>query len=204
MVFLNTNGIILTECREEAILKQLRTNTLGPLYVAQAILPSMRSRRTGMIVNVSSYVGMRGDAANGVYAISKFGLEAWSESLSKEVAEFGISILVAEFGAFRTDFLNANTYVQPPKDIVPGYEGSFAEKAFTGVQQADMKQPGDPEKGVDHLFQVITAGGILSGRKVFRLPIGADALEVISDKVQHVQEDLQVAKALEESSSTAV
>lgn len=157
-----------------------------------------------MIVNVSSYVGMRGDAVNGVYAISKFGLEAWSESLSKEVAEFGVSVLVAEFGAFRTDFLNANTYVQPPKNIIPGYEGSLAEKAFATIQQADLKQPGDPEKGVDHLFQVITAGGILRGRKIFRLPIGADAIEVISDKLKHVQEDLEVAKALEASSSTAI
>ncbi|EED15570.1 short-chain dehydrogenases/reductase, putative [Talaromyces stipitatus ATCC 10500] len=189
---------------DEEVLKQLRTNTLGPLHVAQAVLPNMRSRKSGMIVNVSSYVGMRGDAANGVYAISKFGLEAWSESLSKEVAEFGISVLVAEFGAFRTGFLNTNAFVRAPKDVISGYEGSTAEKAYAGILQADEKQPGDPEKGVDHLFQVIMAGGFLGGRKIFRLPIGADAVEIIGDKVQSVQRDLQVAKVLEESDSTAL
>jgi short-subunit dehydrogenase len=155
-----------------------------------------------MIVNVSSYVGIRGDAANGVYAISKFGLEAWSESLSKEVEEFGISVLVPEFGAFRTKFLDHDVFNQPSKDIVPGYEGSFAESTFDGIKRAQQKQPGDPAKGVEHLFQIILEGGKLNGQKLFRIPIGADAVQVVEDKVARVAADLGIARALEENHST--
>ncbi|GAB1218071.1 hypothetical protein ATERTT37_007317 [Aspergillus terreus] len=187
---------------EADVLKQVKTNTLGPLYIAQAALPSMRARRSGMIVNVSSFVGIRGDAANGVYAISKFGLEAWSESLSKEVDEFGISVLVPEFGAFRTNFLDHNVFSQPSKDVVPGYEGSFAESTFDGIKQASQKQPGDPVKGVEHLFKIIVDGGKLNGQKLFRVPIGADAVKVVEDKVARVTADLELARRLEEYDST--
>lgn len=183
-------------------MKQMKTNTFGPLHIAQAALPSMRARRGGMIVNVSSYVGIRGDAANGVYAISKFGLEAWSESLSKEVEEFGISVLVPEFGAFRTNFLDHNVFNQPSKGVVPGYEGSFAELTFDSIKRAGQKQPGDPAKGVEHLFEIILKGGKLHGQELFRIPIGADAVRVVEDKVARVKADLEIAKALEESDST--
>lgn len=183
-------------------MKQMKTNTFGPLYIAQAALPSMRARRNGMIVNVSSYVGIRGDAANGIYATSKFGLEAWSESLSKEVEEFGISVLVPEFGAFRTNFLDHNVFSQPSKGIVPGYEGSFAELTFDGIKGAGQKQPGNPAKGVEHLFEIILKGGKLNGQKLFRIPIGADAVRVVEDKVARVKADLEIARALEESDST--
>ncbi|CEJ62235.1 hypothetical protein PMG11_10741 [Penicillium brasilianum] len=187
---------------EADLMKQMKTNTFGPLYIAQATLPSMRARRGGMIVNVSSYIGIRGDAANGVYAISKFGLEAWSESLSKEVEEFGVSVLVPEFGAFRTKFLDHNVFNQPSKGVVPGYEGSFAELSFDGIKRAGQKQPGDPAKGVEHLFEIILKGGKLHGQKLFRIPIGADAIRVVEDKVARVKADLEIAKALEESDST--
>lgn len=183
-------------------MKQLKTNTLGPLYVAQAALPSMRARKTGMIVNVSSYVGVRGDASNGLYAISKFGLEAWSESLSKEVAEFGISVLLPEFGAFRTGFLDDGVFNQPSKGVILGYEDSFAEKTFDGIKQAQRKQPGDPIKGVEHLFKVIMDGGYLKGKKILRLPIGLDAVGVVSDKVDSMTAELELAREFEELDGT--
>lgn len=183
-------------------MRQIRTNTLGPLFIAQAVLPSMRARKTGTIVNMSSFVGIRGDAANGVYALSKFALEGWTESLSKEVAEFGIVCLIAEFGAFRTGFLDA--FNAPAQPIVPGYEGSFAQETFAAMRGYSGRQPGDPKKGIEHLFEVVMAGGKVNGEKVLRVPIGGDAVEVVTDKLNGLKHDLELGEEWERTDSTAI
>ncbi|KAI3320519.1 NAD(P)-binding protein [Xylariaceae sp. AK1471] len=188
---------------EAEVLRQVKTNVLGPLFIVQAALPSMRARKSGMIVNMSSYVGMRGDAANGIYALSKFALEGWSESLAAEMDEFGIKVLLPEYGAFRTNFLSHDALNFPAQGLLSGYEGSFVERTFDGMKVANKKQPGDPAKGIEHLFQIIVQGGNLNGKRVFRVPIGKDSLDVITDKVSRVGADLELARELEEGHSTA-
>ncbi|KAI1088867.1 NAD(P)-binding protein [Rostrohypoxylon terebratum] len=155
---------------------QLQTNFFGPLYTLQAALPGMRARRSGTVVNVSSVACRDPQAVSGVYAASKGALEAVSESLAAELAPFGVAVLIVEPGAFRTNFLAA---FQPPEQPLPnGYQDTPADRLRAHFAAGDGAQAGDPEKGVERIFEAVTGEG-LAGRlrgKVLRLVIGRDAL----------------------------
>ncbi|KAI1137748.1 NAD(P)-binding protein [Hypoxylon sp. FL0543] len=156
---------------------QLQTNFFGPLYVIQAALPGMRARRSGTIVNLSSIAAKDPQATSGLYAASKGALEALSESLAQEVAAFGVSVLIVEPGAFRTNFLAA--FTPPSAPLPPDYDGTVVETTRRKFEGADGKQIGDPHKGVDRIFEAVTGEG-LAGRlrgKVSRLVIGSDSLQ---------------------------
>ncbi|KAI1412010.1 NAD(P)-binding protein [Hypoxylon sp. FL1857] len=162
---------------EQEAQQQLQANFFGALYVMQAALPGMRSRRSGTIVNLSSIAAKDPQPTSGLYAASKAALEALSESLAREVSAFNISVLIVEPGAFRTNFLAA--YSQPSAALPADYEGTVVAKARDAFGSNNGKQIGDPEKGVDRIFEAVTGEG-LAGRvkgKVLRLVIGRDALQ---------------------------
>lgn len=163
----------------------------------------MRARRSGFIVNISSVGGQDSRATGGLYGATKFALEGMSESLYHEVKEFGIGVLIVEPGLFRTNFLHA---LQLPKKALPeGYEGSVVEKTLGLFSGMMGKQPGDPDKAVHRLFEVITgegSGGRLRG-KVLRLPLGIDSVDRIDKKARSVLGDVAEARKLEEEASTA-
>ena len=84
---------------------QLETNLFGPLNVTRAVLPVMRAQRSGLVVTISSTAGIVGGEFTSAYAASKFALEGWMESLTPEVAPYGIRTMLVEPGFFRTDLL---------------------------------------------------------------------------------------------------
>src|SRR5437870_3787615 len=84
---------------------QVETNLFGPLNVTRAVLPVMRAQRSGVVVAISSTAGISGGEFCTAYAASKFALEGWMESLTPEVAPFGVRTMVVEPGFFRTDLL---------------------------------------------------------------------------------------------------
>ncbi|SPO05270.1 related to dehydrogenases with different specificities (related to short-chain alcohol dehydrogenases) [Cephalotrichum gorgonifer] len=180
---------------EEETERQFRTNVFGPLFVMQAALPGMRSRKAGTIINVSSVAGHDATPSCGLYAASKFGLEGLSESLSKEVASFGISVLLVEPGAFRTNFLHAIGTAEPPV-VQSGYEGTPVDAFMTRFHGANGKQAGDPHKAVEAVFEVATGegkAGKLKG-KVLRLVLGDDAFTRIEGKIRSVQGDMETTR----------
>ncbi|KAF7552053.1 hypothetical protein G7Z17_g4579 [Cylindrodendrum hubeiense] len=136
---------------------QIRTNLFGPLYAIQAVLPGMRARQSGTIINISSVAGQDGQPSCGLYAASKFSLEGLSEALAKEMKEFGISVLIVEPGAFRTNFLNAS--IINVDSIDKGYEGTAVDGVVKKFEAFDGKQPGDPHKAVNAIFEVATGEG---------------------------------------------
>jgi len=93
------------ELSAEQFEAQLTTNLLGPLNVTRAVLPLMRTQRSGHVVTMSSTAGIAGQEFCSAYAASKFGLEGWMESLRYEVEPFGIHTTIVEPGFFRTDLL---------------------------------------------------------------------------------------------------
>lgn len=142
----------------------------------QAALEGMRARRTGTIVNLSSIAAKDPSPVCSMYAASKGALEALSESLAQEVAPFGISVLIVEPGAFRTNFLAAMTL--PAAALPDDYRGTPGETARAAFEAKNGKQVGDPQKGVDRIFEALTGEGLaghLRGR-VLRLMLGQDAL----------------------------
>ena len=95
---------LVEELSEAEVRKQLDTNFIAVWKLTQAVLPFMRRRRAGHLIQVSSRLGITAGAGTGLYAAGKFALEGLSEALAAEVAPFGIHVTLAEPGPLRTDF----------------------------------------------------------------------------------------------------
>ncbi|KAJ3544785.1 hypothetical protein NM208_g2866 [Fusarium decemcellulare] len=173
---------------------QIQTNFFGPLYATQAVLPGMRTRGSGTIINVSSVAGQDGNPSCGLYAASKFGLEGFTEALAKETKEFGINVLLVEPGAFRTNFLGAS--VKSDSSTEQAYKGSAVDEALKKFNAATGKQAGDPKKAVNIIFEVATGEGTAGHLKgnILRLPLGQDAFTRIQNKINAVQKDLDASR----------
>ncbi len=178
-VLLNNAGFGLLGAVEEASANEVervyRTNVFGLLNVIRAILPHMRSRRSGRILNVSSIGGYRGAAGFGVYSSTKFAVEGLSEALHAELAPLGIHVTVVEPGYFRTDFLDASSLSVSPNGIAD-YNGT-AGAVRTRAVDLNHGQPGDP----DRLARVLVDFAEASDPPV-RLPLGSDTVAVIEAK----------------------
>jgi NAD(P)-dependent dehydrogenase (short-subunit alcohol dehydrogenase family) len=101
---------------------KMEANFYGPFRIMKAVLPSMRARRSGTIMNISSAQVLCPSPARGMYAASKHALEGLSESISLEVAPLGIRVLVVEPCAFRTNFSSsgAANYIEPSEAYAAG------------------------------------------------------------------------------------
>jgi NAD(P)-dependent dehydrogenase (short-subunit alcohol dehydrogenase family) len=163
------------EVRPEHFRAQIETNLFGPLNVTRAVLPVMRTRRSGLIVTMSSIAGIVGAEFNSAYAASKFALEGWMESVTPEVAPFGIRTMLVEPGFFRTDLLTNDSTIWPEPSI-----DDYAERTRQTVvawQGMNGKQGGDPAKLANALVQ-------LAGKPEppLRWVAGADAVEAVELK----------------------
>lgn len=154
----------------------------------------MRARGAGTIVNVSSVAGQDAQPTCGLYAASKFALEGLSESLSREVAEFGLSVLIVEPGAFKTNFLDAAR--RTDVGLSDPYRGGIVDTVLGKFDSLRGVQRGDPAKGVARVFEVVTGEGVagdLKGR-ILRLPLGPDCVGRVEGKLKSVSGDLELAR----------
>src|SRR3569832_1475175 len=104
----------IEEVTEQEARDQIETNVFGALWVTQAVLPVMRAQRSGHIIQISSIGGVNAFASLGLYHASKWALEAFSQALSLEVAEFGIHVTLVEPGGFSTDWAGPSAKVSKP------------------------------------------------------------------------------------------
>lgn len=178
-VLLNNAGYGLLGAVEEATGEEVerlyRTNVFGLLHVTRAVLPYMRSQRSGRILNISSIGGYRGAAGFGVYSSTKFAVEGLSEALHAELAPLGIHVTVVEPGYFRTDFLDSTSLAVSPVRI-EDYNTSAGRVRAVAVD-LNHGQPGDP----DRLAQVLVDLADASNPPV-RLPLGSDTVAAIQAK----------------------
>jgi len=140
------------EGEENAVAQLFATNLFGPVAMIKAVLPSMRRRRSGAIVNISSIGARICPPGSGYYSASKSALEAMSGSLRAEVGPLGITVTVVEPGGFRTDF--AGRSLQQARDPIADY----AETAGRRRKEHDTyhgTQPGDPAKAATALIQAV-------------------------------------------------
>ncbi|KAI8961012.1 NAD(P)-binding protein [Daldinia sp. FL1419] len=189
----------LSEFTEKEVNTQMQTNFFGPIYAIQAVLPGMRARKSGSIVNISSIAGQDGLPTCSLYAGSKFALEGLSESLAREVAEWGINVLIVEPGRFRTNFLKA--LVANEKGIPEHEKDTLVGKTMQGFRENETPLRGDPEKLADRVFEVVTGegeAGALKG-KILRLPLGKDCLTRLEAKLEKVKSDMEASRAVAES-----
>jgi len=186
-VLVNNAGMGFIGAIEETALEEARqlfeVNFFGVLKMTQALLPLMRKRKSGHIVQISSHGGQKAFAGFGLYNASKFALEGFSEALEQEVKPLGISVTLVEPGPFRTKF--ANTGLGEAKQIIEDYNetaGIFRSK----LKGVDGKQEGNPVKAAAAIIDIVN-----SDNPPLRLPLGKTALMTIGMKLKSVSEDLE-------------
>ena len=165
------------ELSSEQVRKQIETLLFGPMNVTRVVLPEMRRQRSGLLITISSTAGIAGQLFCTAYATAKFGLEGWIESLTPEVAPFGIRTMLVEPGFFRTELLSADstTFAKPSLD---DYAKNTVE-TVTAWSSMDGKQGGDPAKLAKAIVQ-------LAGLKEppTRFAAGADAVQTFEAKAK--------------------
>ncbi len=102
----------------EQVRNQIETLLFGPMNVTRAVLPVVRKQRSDLVLTISSTAGIAGQMFCTAYAAAKFGIEGWMESLTPEIAPFGIRTMLVEPGFFRTELLtnDSTTYAKPSID----------------------------------------------------------------------------------------
>jgi NAD(P)-dependent dehydrogenase (short-subunit alcohol dehydrogenase family) len=145
---------------------QIETNLFGTIIVTKAALPYFRERKAGHFIQFSSMGGRIGPPGRGPYSSAKWGVESFSEVLSREVAPLGIKVTIIEPGGFRTDFAGISTKLSeghPEYDSTVGATARF-QRDYNG------KQPGDPKKAAQAVLRLTQ-----ERKPPLRLLLGSDA-----------------------------
>lgn len=173
---------ILEESPLEAMRRQFEVNVFGAVAMIKAVLPRLRERRSGHILNITSmggYITMPGIA---YYCGSKFALEGISEALAKEVEGFGIAVTAVAPGSFRTDWAG-RSMVRSPRSIAD-YDALF-DPVRQARQEKSGKQLGDPAKAARAMLAAIEAE--VPPR---HLLLGSDALGLVRQKLAALDEEI--------------
>ncbi|KIW11724.1 hypothetical protein PV08_11026 [Exophiala spinifera] len=186
----NQTGTI-EEMNLDKIEAQFQTNVFGVIKVIKSVLPQMRERRSGCIVNISSTVAWQGGPTMGAYMGSKAALSQLSEALAAEVAELGIKVCCIEPGAYRSGLLQADKIEKSKQGEIRirDYDATASRQLENIISMVDGNQPGDPAKGarviVDVLLDKWNKGIPL------RLVIGKDGHDAVKAKLDQVSANLK-------------
>ncbi|MCP1763649.1 oxidoreductase [Bradyrhizobium japonicum] len=173
--------------------RQFAANVFGPVAMIKAVLPGMRQRRRGHIVNVTSMGGFITMPGITFYCGSKFALEGISEALGKEVASFGIRVTALAPGQFRTDWAG-RSMDRTPRSIAD-YDAVM--NPIRAARQAKSgNQPGDPNKAAQALLRLVDAE-----HPPTRLFLGDDALGLVTQKLEQMQAEIATWQALSRSTN---
>jgi len=140
------------EGEEAEVRAMFDTNFFGLIAVTQAVLPGMRARRTGHILNISSIGGLVANPSTGYYSATKFAVEAISESLAKEVEPLGIRVTAIEPGPFRTDW--AGRSLKVAKTSIADYVDTAGARSRQ-INERSGKQPGDPVRAAEAMITIV-------------------------------------------------
>lgn len=151
----------------------METNFFGPIRTIQAVLPLMRERRSGVIVNVSSAEFWHPLPVTGAYSASKFALEGVSETLQGEVVPFGIRVLIVEPGNMRTKFIDPSSRDMP--EIPAAYKGTMADHVLAALVSTHGKQDLDPRKAAEAIVKEVSEPS--AQPPLLRMPLGKESLE---------------------------
>ncbi|WP_329335139.1 oxidoreductase [Streptomyces sp. NBC_00663] len=169
------------ETGEDELRALFDVHVFGPAALVRAVLPAMRERRSGAIVQLSSMGGQMSFAGFSAYSGTKFALEGMSEALADEVAEFGVKVLIVEPGAFRTGlFEKDRAGVSTDSGVYP--KVSATRGLIAG---GDGTQPGDPAKAAALILAALRAD-----RTPLRLPLGDDGVTAVLGHLDQVREDI--------------
>jgi len=166
------------EGEEEVVRRMFETNFFALAAMTRLVLPGMRSRGSGHIVNISSIGGLVGNPASGYYNATKFAVEGLSQALAKEVGPLGIHVSLIEPGPFRTDF-QGRSMTSATKPIDAYAETAGARRAQ--LKASSGKQPGDPKRAADAIIKVVE-----SADPPLHLVLGANGVQRVREALHEV------------------
>lgn len=178
-ILVNNAGYCLVGAIEEASLAEIRAqfevNVFGAIAMIQAILPAMRQRKAGHIINITSVSGLVTWEGTGIYCASKFALEGISQTLASELAPLGIKVTNIEPGGLRTDFASRSKAVAAKE--INAYE-STAHQSRRIMDEHAGHEPGDPIRAAKAIISIAGAE-----EAPLQLLLGADAMFYIGNKL---------------------
>lgn len=195
-VLLNSAGASFKGYFEEMspvqVEQQLATNLIGPMNVTRAVLPVMRTQRSGHLIAISSGAGLIAFEYSSVYAASKAGLEGWMGALEQEVAPFGIRTTIVNPGFFRTGLASPESLIWPALSIADYAERSAAQR--TWWQSQNGQQAGDPDKLAQALLTIVG-----ENPPPRRFLAGADTIALAQRKIDDLREQIESHRELSTS-----
>ncbi|RKR81678.1 short-subunit dehydrogenase [Mucilaginibacter gracilis] len=190
-VLVNNAGIgyfgAVEESEEDEVRRMFEINFWGLAHMTTAVLPLMRAKRSGHIVNIASIGGLVGFPAVGFYNATKFAVDGLSESLAKETAHLGIKVTVIAPSGFRTDW--AGRSANNSKIIIDDYSDS-AHKNKAAIRGYSGAQPGDPVRAAKAIVAAVE-----SETPPLRLLLGAAALKGARNKLTELKRDFDTWEA---------
>jgi NAD(P)-dependent dehydrogenase (short-subunit alcohol dehydrogenase family) len=176
------------EGEDTAVRALFDTNVHGVVTVLKAVLPGMRSRRSGHVVNISSFGGLAAFPATGYYHATKFALEGLSESLAGELAPLGITVTIVEPGGLRTQWAGESMRQSPVR--LDDYEQT-AGKRRDSTLAVSGHQPGDPARAAAAIAATVDAEA-----PPLRLLLGSDALAGTRARLERLRDEVDANEAL--------
>ena len=170
------------EASEAEIRKLFDTNFFGLAAMTQAVLPGMRAKGTGHIINISSVGGRMAAPGSGFYSATKFAVEGISDALRKELRPLGIGVMVVEPSGFRTDF--AGRSLRQSDRTIDDYAQTAGKRRKEYITN-DGQQAGDPVRAADAIIKAVQ-----SDKPPFRLALGRSAVERIRAEMETQPRDL--------------
>ena len=187
-VLVNNAGYGLFGAAEELTSYEINdiiaTNLTGPIELTRAFIPSMRQRKAGRIIQISSYGGQVAFPGNSLYHATKWGLEGFSESLASELADFNVSVTIIEPGGARTEFRYGSAQVA---ELMPEYDGTSTHAFLNMLNPDNGLAAGDPEKMAQRIIE-----STLMTPAPLRLMLGSQAL---SDTLAVLEQRINAFKA---------
>ncbi len=175
------------EGEDAEVRKLFDVNYFGAVNMIKAVLPAMRARGSGHIVNISSMTGLVANPPNAYYSSTKFALEAVTEALATEVRPLGIKVTAIEPGAFRTDW--ATRSMKESATPIAAYADVAARKDL--IKQFADHLPGDPKKVAEAVLMVTELDD-----PPLRLLLGRDVLKAMRDKIAAMSSSIEEWKAV--------
>ncbi|KVG57916.1 oxidoreductase [Burkholderia territorii] len=191
-VLVNNAGYGHEGVMEESPLSEMRrqfdVNVFGAVAMMKAVVPFMRKRRRGRILNITSMGGHITMPGIAYYCGSKFALEGISETLGKELAPFGIAVTAVAPGSFRTDWAG-RSMTRTPRSIAD-YDALF-DPIRQAREEKSGRQPGDPAKAARAMLAIIEAD-----HPPAHLLLGSDALRLVRAKWSSLEDEIRTWEAL--------
>lgn len=177
----------IEEGEDDQIRAMFETNFFGLVAMTNAVLPGMRERKSGHIVNISSIGGLVSFGATGFYHATKYAVEGMSESLALEVAPLGIKVIIVEPGPFRTDWSGRS--LLESKTVIADYDSTAGERRRSSRNNSG-KQVGDPVRGAQAMIDAVE-----SANPPLHLVLGKPALGLAHKKLEALKKDLDAWEA---------